>query len=185
MHGFEVMKAYTEAEKQIAVDTYFRLGSCARAVESLGYPSMTTLIVWAKRDPRWSKPTRRFKVFSAEVRQACVDDYLAGKGSLEEIAKAYGVASSSSVSHWVRKYLESGPEALVTKPKGDPAIARMQNRAKPVSSPALSEMSAEDLRTLCEQLQFENDVLKAEMDLFAKKARASAKQSSETQRKQS
>lgn len=185
MYELEVMRAYTEAEKQIAVDAYFRLGSCARAVESVGYPSMTTLMVWVKRDPRWNKPTRHFKVFSAEVRQACVDDYLAGKGSLDKIAKAYGVASSSTVSHWVRKYLESGPEALATKPKGAPAITRPQNHAKPALAPNLSEMGPEELRTLCEQLQFENDVLKAEMDLFAKKSQASAKQSLKTQRKPS
>lgn len=185
MYELGVMKAYTEAEKQIAVDAYFRMGSCVRAVESVGYPSMPTLMVWVKRDPRWNKPTRHYKVFSAEVRQACVDDYLAGKGSLAEIAKAYGVASSSSVSRWVRKYLESGPEALATKPKGGPAITRPQNHAKPILNPALSELSPEELRTLCEQLQFENDVLKAEMKLFSKKAQASAKQSSKTQRKQS
>ena len=74
-------------------------------------------------------------------------------------------------------------------------------RSVPSELSATSELTARGSHTLlftfsvsklrrerfeyCEQLKFENDVLRAELDLFAKKAQASARKGSQTPRNRS
>lgn len=44
------------------------------------------------------------KYYSAELKEAAVKDYLAGKGSLREIAKKYKILSKKSLRNWILVY---------------------------------------------------------------------------------
>ena len=59
-----------------------------------------------------------------------------------------------------------------------------KDQARPEETPLEPEVPGEDLRACCERLKFGNDVLRAELELLSKKARASADKSSARKTKQ-
>lgn len=63
-------------------------------------------------------------------------------------------------------------------------VSRRNDKERPNPIPDPHEIKDEDLRSYSEQLKFENDVLRAELELFAKKACASAKKNSQMQNRQ-
>lgn len=64
-------------------------------------------------------------------------------------------------------------------------MSRRNDKVRPDPTPPPEQVPDEGLREYCEQLKFENDVLRAELDLFAKKAQASARKGSQTPRNRS
>lgn len=177
-------KRYSDAGKKMAIDGYFELGSFTLVVKELGFPSVPTLLDWAKTDLRWDKPELHYKRSTYEMRCACVAAYLDGVESLGSIAETYGT-SACQISRWTTSYLKSGPSALRPNSRKGVAMARQNDKVRPNLTPETAEIADDELRDYCEQLKFENDVLRAELDLFAKKAQASARRSSRTQRGQS
>ena len=48
------------------------------------------------------------KVYSAEIKEAAVLEYLRGEGSLQEIAKKYGIRGTDSLHRWIKVYNAHG-----------------------------------------------------------------------------
>lgn len=172
-------KRFTNEQVEVAVNEYFATGSSTVAIEKLGYPSVTTLMKWVKLDKRWNKAERHYRQSSYETRSACVSAYLDGGESCRSIAMRYGT-SATQVSRWAKAYLRSGPSALMPVQRRNMPISRRNDKVRPDPSPEPGEVRDAGLRDYCEQLKFENDILRAELDFFAKKARASAKKGSPT-----
>lgn len=168
---------FSEEQRRAAVDLYFEGdGNSTTVIKTLGYPSVTTLLGWVRSDPRCALPVRHCARYSFDEKILVVDAYLGGTVTLGEAARLAG-SDASQAARWVKKYLRGGPEALVSKTRqGVPCPRKEQIR--PDETPPEPEVPDEDLRGYCERLKFENDVLRAELELFSKKARASAKKSS-------
>ncbi|MDF2699769.1 MAG: Transposase, partial [Haloplasmataceae bacterium] len=58
------------------------------------------------------------KSYSKELKLAAIKDYLGGKGSVEDIAKSYGIYNNSTLLSWIMKY-NSHKEIKDYDPKGD------------------------------------------------------------------
>ena len=158
---------FTDEQVKAAVDEYFEVGSSTAVVEELGYSSVTTLMKWVKLDKRWNKSERHYRHSTYEVRCACVSAYLDGAESCRSIAQRHGT-SASQVSRWAKEHLRSGPRALEPVKRRGMPIARRNGHVRPDPAPDPDEVRDEGLREYCGQLKFENDVLRAELDLFAK-----------------
>ncbi|MGV8082874.1 MAG: helix-turn-helix domain-containing protein [Coriobacteriia bacterium] len=172
-----MVQHFSEEQKRRAVDLYFEGGGNSTVVvKALGYPSVTALLEWVRKDPRCALPDRHCARYSFDEKMLVVDAYLDGTLTLEEAARLAG-SDASQAARWVKKYLRRGPEAL--KPKNRKGVpCPHKDRVRPEETPLESEVSDEDLRGYCEQLKFENDVLRAELELFSKKAGASARKNS-------
>ncbi len=103
-----------------------------------------------------------------------VEAYLNDGVGLKEAAATIGT-NPSQASRWVRAFLSKGTKELKKNVKKGKACPR-NKQIRPAETPPETEVSDEDLREYCEQLKFENDVLRAEPELFSKKAEASAKE---------
>ena len=119
-----------------------------------------------------------------EEKLAAVSEYLDGSVGMREIAERHGV-DPAQISRWAKRYLRRGPEALRPKGKKGVPVSRRNDKVRPDPTPPPEQVPDEGLREYCEQLKFENDVLRAELDLFAKKAQASARKGSQTPRNRS
>lgn len=63
-------------------------------------------------------PKQRNKTYSKELKNEAVNEYLAGKGSYDDIARKYEIPSSTTLKNWVSKY--NGYEKLKDySPKGE------------------------------------------------------------------
>ena len=175
---------FTDEQKRAAVDRYFECRNSSAVVEELGYPSVTALLDWAHLDPRWDRPVRKYKRRTLEEKLAAVSEYLDGSVGMREIAERHGV-DPAQISRWAKRYLRRGPEALRPKGKKGVPVSRRNDKVRPDPTPPPEQVPDEGLRAYCEQLKFENDVLRAELDLFAKKAQASARKGSQTPRNRS
>jgi transposase-like protein len=75
--------------------------------ERLGV-SDTTVIRWVRRYKAGGvlafKELERNTVYSAEIKQEAVTEYLSGKGSLRDIAAKYGLRSETQLSDWIKVY---------------------------------------------------------------------------------
>ena len=60
------------------------------------------------------------KKYSKELKQQAVWDYLAGRGSQDDICKKYGIRSRSKLQIWIKKY--NGHEELKTSGTGGSSI---------------------------------------------------------------
>ena len=47
---------------------------------------------------------RKFKKYSPELKQQAVQDYLAGKGSLRQLCKQYGIKDKRQLQNWISCY---------------------------------------------------------------------------------
>ena len=56
------------------------------------------------------------KKYSKELKQQAVSDYLAGRGSQNDICKKYGIRSKSKLQTWIKKY--NGHEELKSSGTG-------------------------------------------------------------------
>lgn len=175
---------YTSEQVKATVDEYFKCNSSTAAIEKLGYPAVPTLMKWVRTDKRWKKSAVHCKHSTYETRCACVAAYLDGTETCRAIARRYKT-SASQVSRWAKMYLQKGPDALKPARRRGVAIARRNDKARPEPTPELDDIKDAELRDYCEQLKFENDVLRVELDFFSKKAQASAKKDYPTQKKRS
>jgi transposase-like protein len=53
-------------------------------------------------------PAERNRVYSPEQKQAAVEEYLAGKGSLQDICRKYKIRSTSRLRAWIKVYNRHG-----------------------------------------------------------------------------
>lgn len=53
-------------------------------------------------------PTSTKRVYSPEMKIAAVEDYLAGKGSQQEICKRYKIRAKSKLQNWIKVYNSGG-----------------------------------------------------------------------------
>lgn len=60
----------------------------------------------------------KHRVYPYELKLSVVLDRLENGLSVREVMIKHGVPSESSVKTWCRQYRESGPEALIDKPRG-------------------------------------------------------------------
>ncbi len=60
------------------------------------------------------------KNYSKELKQQAVLDYLAGRGSQDDICKKYGIRSKAKLPIWIKKY--NGHEQLKSSGTGGSAI---------------------------------------------------------------
>lgn len=97
-----------------------------------------------------AKPTKQS--YSFEVKLAIVQQFLAGEGSVSELAREHGLSSPKLLQTWVRAYRSEGEDALRPKPRGRP------RKSSSASVPEPSEV--ERLRRDNERLQTENAYLK-------------------------
>lgn len=67
------------------------------------------------------------RVYPYELKLSVVRDRVENGMSVREVMIKHGVPSESSVKTWCRQYRESGPEALISKPRGcKPKSARTE-----------------------------------------------------------
>ena len=165
---------FTDEQRRVAVDLYFDCRNSTQVVEALGYPSVTSLMKWVRLDPRCDLPELHYRYSDYDTRVAAVSDYLDGGTTLRAIARQRGVCASQ-VSHWAKTYLRGGPGALRTATRKGVPVERRNDKQRPDMSPPEAQVPDSEPREYCEQLKFENDVLRAELELFAKKASASAR----------
>lgn len=97
-----------------------------------------------------TRPTKQS--YSFEVKLAIVRQFLAGEGSVSELAREHDLSSPKLLQTWVRAFRREGEDALRPKPRGRPRKS---------SSQAVPEPSeVERLRRENERLQAENAYLK-------------------------
>jgi len=165
---------FTSTQKQEAIELYFQDGeNSSTVVKKLGYPTNTTLLKWVHEDPRCTLPNTHYRQYTQEEKLRVVTAYLDGGISLQIAASLCGT-DPSQAARWVKTYLRKGPNALENQQKKGKPCPRKE-KIRPLETPLESEVSDEELREYCEQLKFENDVLRAELEFFSKKAEASAK----------
>jgi transposase len=63
---------------------------------------------------------KRNKKYSKELKQQAVSDYLAGRGSQDDICKKYGIRSKAKLQIWIKKY--NGHEELKSSGTGGSII---------------------------------------------------------------
>lgn len=97
-----------------------------------------------------TKPTKQS--YSFEVKLAIVQQFLAGEGSMSELARDHDLSSPKLLQTWVRAYRREGEDALRPKPRGRPQA----NNSQSVPEPSEVEL----LRRDNERLQAENAYLK-------------------------
>lgn len=93
-----------------------------------------------------TKPTKQS--YSFEVKLAIVQQFLAGEGSMSELAREHDLSSPKLLQTWVRRYRREGEDALRPKPRGRPQA----NNSQSVPEPSEVEL----LRRDNERLQAEN-----------------------------
>lgn len=115
---------YSFEMKLFAVTKYLE-GSCsteslARSLRTNG----TRIIEWAtlyqSLGVEGLKTALKLSTYSAETKRNAVCDYLAGKGTLREIQKKYGIRSDKQLRNWIMKY--NGHEYLKASGTGGTSI---------------------------------------------------------------
>jgi len=79
----------------------------------------------------------KHKKYSYETKLAAVRDIVDGGATKLETMEKYGIASLTPLERWCRAYRESGPEALMPKPRG-----RSRKPDKPVYASREEELEA-------------------------------------------
>ena len=54
--------------------------------------------------------------YTYEFKRQVVNDYLAKRGGVQALAKAYGIPAKSLVRQWIKAYQELGDEGLMPSP---------------------------------------------------------------------
>ena len=63
---------------------------------------------------------KKYKKYSKDLKQQAVLDYLAGRGSQDDICKKYGIRSKAKLQIWIKKY--NGHEELKSSGTGGSII---------------------------------------------------------------
>ncbi len=111
---------WTPEEKKAALDYYFAHGeSVSRTIARLGYPSASTMKLWARSDPRDRKRHRKGKPpkrTSDEAKARAVADLAGRNGPAKEVADAYGV-DRVTLYQWSKELSGKAPNPRKGKPK--------------------------------------------------------------------
>ena len=122
-----------------------RLGVSSYAVEAL-----------EKRFKIWGRAAleRRTtnQAYALEFKMAVVQEFLAGQGSLPELALRHQISSPKLLARWVKIYRDKGEDGLHIKRKGRPRTT--------VDQPPRETSEVETLRGEIQRLQAENAYLK-------------------------
>ena len=102
---------YSFEEKIKACEDYASGKSSAAEIArdlKMGKGGERTVQSWVKQldqqSPQVFLPTHHNQKYSKELKIQAVQDYLAGKGSIERIANQYGLRSTAQLRQWVKKY---------------------------------------------------------------------------------
>ncbi|MEG1197368.1 MAG: hypothetical protein RSD38_03190 [Raoultibacter sp.] len=180
-------RRYTKVQKTYAVNAYYKNGESANfTCVLIGYPTTVSLLEWVRDDPRCHLKPKRSRRYTANEKMCVVSAYLDESLSYDQAAALVG-ADGTQALRWTGKYLKEGELMGTQSRKGVPCPRRgvLNHPPAPSPTPLADDVFDEDLREYCENLKFENDVLRAELDLFSKKAEASAKKDSRQRKKSS
>lgn len=180
-------RRYTQTQKAFAVDTYYENRENADSTcKLIGYPTTTTLLEWVRDDPRCGLKPRISPRYTADEKMRVVSAYLDESLSYDQAAALVG-ADGTQALRWTARYLKEGELMGTQSRKGVPCPRKGASKhlTAPSPTPPTDEVSDENLREYCEDLKFENDVLRAELDILSKKAEASAKKNSRQKKRSS
>ena len=71
----------------------------------------------------------KHRAYDQETKLAAVLDFLEGGLTKQEAMTKHSIASLTAFESWIRRYRESGPDALAPKPKGRPRTGDVPSRA--------------------------------------------------------
>lgn len=96
-------------EMKLAAVTKYLEGSCstesiARSLETNGTRIVEWVALYQSLEADGLKTSPKLSAYSAETKHNAVCDYLAGKGTLREIQKKYGIRSDKQLRNWIMKY---------------------------------------------------------------------------------
>lgn len=162
---------YTDEQRRIAVATYRRLGSYAKTLRKLGYPSRHVLHDWvrgARPGPKPATIPRSPRHYSWEFKSAAVERVLAGE-DVRSVGAELHMATHVLLYKWVQIWREHGNRGLMSK--------REKAKADGFPTRASIERSLPDdpaeLKRLAAELLVEKAVLEQELELV-KKTKASS-----------
>lgn len=169
---------YTDEQRRHAVATYRRLGSYAKTIRKLGYPSRHVLHDWVRgtcRGPKQSVTPRPPRHYSWEFKAAAVQRVLAGE-DVRTVGADLRMTTHVVLYKWVQIWREHGNRGLMSK--------REKAKADGFPTRASIERSLPDdpaeLKRLAAGLMVEKAVLEQELDLVKKKTRASSQHNCRT-----
>lgn len=159
---------YTKQQVERALETFENVGSYAKAVRILGYPTSRQLRSWVtnggttifpRKDnvmPKAIECSR--KRASQELKQSAIIRSLTGTESLREIAKSIGY-TATTIYTWRKKFLEGDfgmPQAKLKRPKpAPPGATEIEKR--------LRELEIKNF-----ELQLEKDILEETIKILKK-----------------
>ena len=162
--------SYTEQEKERALTLYDELGSIAKVIQKLGYPSRQNMYTWIKNrniaikqraiaDYTDSPSHRRHP--SLEVKLNILHRCFEAGEDIKSVSEDTGYTRSSIYS-WRRKYLSGGAGALMSKkkhlPRGELTVDTLDT----------ANTDQEKLMTKVKKLEVENDILKETINILKK-----------------
>ena len=155
---------YSEEDRRFAVDLYFEMCSHMSQdtfVAELGYPTRACLANWIKQDHRFDHDTFSCRSAPIKVKIEAVMMYEDGTGA-DTIAKKFGIASPTSVYHWVRSYRRAGTRGLLPKRIGGGGMDAEDHNSpkKEPQPPKKPPTQTEDLFTQRDALSDNPDELK-------------------------
>ena len=95
-------------------------------IEKTNKYSVVTVLNWDKYQQNEQQMNnscthiKKYKKYSKDLKQQAVLDYLAGRGSQDDICKKYGIRSKAKLQIWIKKY--NGYEELKSSGTGGNAI---------------------------------------------------------------
>jgi len=155
----DLLKHFTDAEKQKAVDLYFSEKLTTQGVvDRLGYPTRQNLERWLRKDPRYGE-NMRHGFYPVELKTKAVEMYHTGRYTLEEIAEHLNLPSPGSIYYWVYNARDYGYEALIPQVK-------KANMPKRKTSPPPDD--PDSLKRRCEELELDNAILQETIEILKK-----------------
>lgn len=106
-------------DKIYAVSLYLDGKESQRRIASVFDVSMASVQQWIRNYESMGADAftlKGNKKYSKELKQQAVSDYLAGRGSQNDICKKYGIRSKSKLQNWIKKY--NGHEELKSSGTG-------------------------------------------------------------------
>jgi transposase-like protein len=111
-------------ERLDAVEKYLRSECSVNNLSKQLNVGKTTIKQWIARyqaiGPEGLKEAQNNTVYSSDLKEAAVKDYLAGSGSYNDICNKYGIKSNTQVRNWISKY--NGHERLKSSGTGGVSI---------------------------------------------------------------
>lgn len=110
-------------DKIYAVNLYLDGKESQRRIASMFNVSLASVQQWIRNYKSMGEETftlNGHKKYSKELKQQAVSDYLAGRGSQNDICKKYGIRSKAKLQIWIKKY--NGHEELKSSGTGGSII---------------------------------------------------------------